>query len=224
MPGETFFSWPRPYVKEMVNETMKAVFIPFAAVTISYDDYESLIKKAFQELGVALRSIHHEKDFQKALQEADVLVIGGGNTFALLSQLYNYELLNVIRDKVTTGTPFIGWSAGSNVACPTIMTTNDMPIVQPRSFDALGFIPFQINPHYTEFKQPGHGGESRSERIEEFLVMNPGRKVVGLPEGTLLHVTDEKITLKGNAEATLFRAGKSPVLISPGEDLFFPVR
>lgn len=221
MPDQPFFSWPRPFVKDAMKNRRNVLFIPFAAVTFSFDDYETIVQRAFNEMDLKLKSIHREKDPLEAIDWADAIAIGGGNTFALLSRLYDSGLLDPIRNKIKTESIFIGWSAGSNVACPTLMTTNDMPIAQPRSFESLGLVPFQLNPHYTEFKQPGHGGESRMQRIEEFLMLHPHRKVIGLPEGTLLHISDEQMLLKGNGEAKLFEAGKSPVSLLPGKDLGF---
>lgn len=219
MPGQVFFTWPRPFVNEVLHERMHVLFIPFAAVTFSFDDYEAIVSKAFAEMGFKIRSIHHESDPVRAVSNADAIAIGGGNTFALLSRLYDHKLLQPIRDRVSAGAPYIGWSAGSNVACPTIMTTNDMPVVQPPSFEALNLVPFQLNPHYTEFKQPGHGGETRMERLQEFLVLNPHRKVIGFPEGMLLRVTDNEIKLKGTGEAKLFSADKPFMTLSTDIDL-----
>jgi dipeptidase E len=219
MPGNPFLSWPRPFIREVIQPSMKVLFIPYAAVTFSFDEYEEKVKQAFHEMGIELKSLHHQQDKSKAVEDADAIAIGGGNTFALLARLYQENLIDPIKKKVASGAPFMGWSAGCNVACPTIMTTNDMPIIQPASFAALNFVPFQVNPHYTEFKQSGHGGETRMQRIEEFLVMNPHRKVVGLPEGTLLSVSNDKIELKGEGNAKLFEAGKPPAELVSGSDV-----
>lgn len=208
MPGHSFFNWPRPYIQEVVDKNMQVLFIPYAAVTFSFDRYEEMVKTAFGEMHLKIKSIHHEDDKQLAIQRADAIAVGGGNTFALLTRLYADGLLEPIASKVNAGVPYIGWSAGSNVACPTIMTTNDMPIANPPSFNALNLVPFQINPHYTEFKQAGHGGETRMQRLEEFLVMNPKRKVIGLPEGTMLHVSNKTMHLRGRENAILLEAGK----------------
>jgi dipeptidase E len=143
------------------------------------------------------------------------VAVGGGNTFLLLRTLYRTGLLKAISEKVRRGMPYLGWSAGSNVACPTIMTTNDMPIVEPPSMHAMNLVPFQINPHYTEATIPGHGGESRDQRIAEFLVMNPSMPVIGLREGSMLHITGGKVTLQGR-DMKLFRAGHQAVTIPDG--------
>ena len=220
MPGTEFFSWPGHFVKEFLGpDKRKVLFIPYAAVTFSQDEYASIVQKAFGNLGYPVTSIHSVKDAQQSVKEADVIVIGGGNSFVLLNRLYSQGLVHLIRDKVLSGTPYIGWSAGANMACPTLMTTNDMPIVYPPSFEALHLIPFQINPHYTEYKAPGHGGETRQQRIDEFLEMNSGRKVIGLPEGMLLHREGRTLSLKGDGVAKLFQHEKEVKPIEPGQDL-----
>lgn len=222
MPGTQFFSWPRNFVKEFLgSKKLNLVFIPYAAVTLSHDEYTSIVQGAIESLGYRVSSIHTMDDLQRGLKEADGIVIGGGNTFVLLDRLYAHGLVKSIRDKVLTGTPYIGWSAGANVACPTMMTTNDMPVVYPPSFEALNLVPFQINPHYAEFKQPGHGGETRQQRIEEFLIMNPHRKVIGLPEGMLLHREGDKLALKGDGEARLFRVNSEVQTLQSGQDLSY---
>lgn len=200
------------------------MFIPFAAVTFSYDEYAGAVSEAFDKMGYSVRSIHREKDFRQAVNDAPAIVVGGGNTFALLDALYRHDLVTLIGEKVRWGTPYIGWSAGSNVACPTLMTTNDMPIVSPASFDALNLVPFQINPHYTDFKQAGHGGETRQQRLAEFLAMNPKQRVVGLPEGMLLERDENTLQLKGNGNAVLFVFDMPPGEIAPGTDLSFLLR
>ena len=145
----------------------QVLFIPYAAVTFGYDEYEAKVAAVFEPLGYKLRSIHHAQNPQRAAQEAEVIAIGGGNTFALLHRLYEQGLVSLIADRVKQGTPYIGWSAGSNVACPTIRTTNDMPIVEPASLKAIGLVPFQINPHFISGKPAGHNSETREERLAE---------------------------------------------------------
>ena len=144
---------------------------------------------------------------QRLSKTAGAIVVGGGNTFCLLDRLYKHGLLELIRKRVLEGVPYVGWSAGSNVACPTIRTTNDMPIVEPPSLNALGLIPFQINPHYTDATLPNHGGETRAERLAEFLEMNPGMTVIGLQEGSMLKVEGDGIELLGTKAAKVFRKG-----------------
>jgi dipeptidase E len=161
LPGTHFFTWPRPYVRQFLGPSRrKLLFIPFAAVTFSFDEYEEKVKEVFQAMGYELESIHHHRDKVAAVAKAEGIVTGGGNTFALLSRMYAEELIDAVRSRVAEGYPYIGWSAGANLACPTIMTTNDMPVVQPPSFDALNLVPFQINPHYHELRFEGQGGET----------------------------------------------------------------
>src|SRR5688500_10496597 len=187
MPGTAFFTWPSPHVKAFLEEKVKeVVFIPFAAITISYDRYFETVSAVFGSLGYQAVSVHQVEDRKGLIENAAAIVVGGGNTFALLSRMYEADLLSAVRAQVAAGIPYIGWSAGANLACPTLKTTNDMPVLMPPSFDALGLIPFQINPHYHELKFENQGGETRRERLEEFLVVNPDKKVIGLPEGMLL--------------------------------------
>lgn len=222
MPGTPFFSWPSPHVASFLAEIKgKGVFIPFAAVTLSFDEYEALVENAFAPMGLKMSSIHNAKDKKTAMEEAAFIAVGGGNSFALLARMYAFDLLDVVRNKVRANTPYLGWSAGANLACPTLMTTNDMPIVQPPSFTALNLIPFQINPHYHELKFEGQGGETRRERLEEFLVLNADKTIVGLPEGMLLHREGDRLVLKGNGEAKLYRAGESLRVLRGGEDASF---
>jgi dipeptidase E len=224
MPGSEFFTWPRPFVKEFIGSSKKKLlFFPFAAVTFSFDEYEQKVKEVFSIMGHEVKSVHHENDKQKAVAEADGFIVGGGNSFALLQRMYEYDLIESIRSKVLSGVPYIGWSAGGNLGCPTIMTTNDMPIVQPNSLKALNLVPFQINPHYHELKFEGQGGETRKDRLEEFIAFNPKVKVIGLPEGMLIQRNDNKLILKGEADRTAkLYEHKAPVKeLKCGDDLSF---
>ena len=176
MPDTRFFSWPKPYVADFLGDIENDIcFIPYAAVKFSFDHYEEIVAQAFSEMGYRVAAIHRSRDQKRAIAEASCIMVGGGNTFALLSRIYEHDLLNAIREKVAAGTPYIGWSAGANLACPTLKTTNDMPVVMPPSFEALHLVPFQINPHYHELRFENQGGETRRERLEEFLVLNPQR-------------------------------------------------
>lgn len=183
------------------------VFIPFAGVTITYDDYTDRVKAALKPLELKVKGIHEFDDQKDALLKAKVILIGGGNTFELLNQLYLRDLLKPIQQAVGQGTYYIGWSAGSNVAGQSIRTTNDMPIVQPESFKALNLVPFQLNPHYTDYQAPGHNGETRQMRIEEFMVLNPTTTVVGIQEGSALQLNDKNLLLVGSLPAYLFKGG-----------------
>jgi dipeptidase E len=198
----------------------RVLFVPYALQ--DHDGYvRSLIERGLHA-GYELDGIHRHGDLKAAVREAEAIYIGGGNTFRLLSHLYRHELLEVIRERVRSGMPYLGVSAGTNVACPTIKTTNDMPITMPPSLDALGLAPFQINPHYffgqTYVKQADgfheHFGETRDDRIREFHEMND-TPVIGLWEGGMLQVNASGVFLMG-AAARLFPRGQPPVDIEPG--------
>ena len=198
------------------------LFFPFALH--DRDGYAANAKRRFAEMGFALESAHTAENPGRAVEEADAIFIGGGNTFRLLKALQDLDLIGRIRRKVLSGTPYIGSSAGSNIAGPTIKTTNDMPIVQPSSFDSLGLVSFQINPHYLD-PEPGstHMGETREERILQFLEEND-TPVVGLREGAWLLVEGDSVTLKGLSSARIFRRGYPPVERVPIADVSDLVR
>jgi dipeptidase E len=220
MPGTAFFTWPRPHVTSFLGEKpLNLIFIPFAAVTFPMDEYEDVVRKVFNEMNYSIFSIHRVTNKWKALEEAEGIVVGGGNSFALLSRMYGEGLVELVQEKVQSGTPYIGWSAGANLACPTIKTTNDMPIVYPPSLDALNLVPFQINPHYHELKFENQGGETRKERLAEFLMMNPTLQVIGLPEGMLLRREGNSLVIRGAGTARLYQSGKATVEIAENSDL-----
>lgn len=218
MPGEPFFTWPRAHAQAFLEGRQRIAFVPFAAVEAQYDAYADKVAEVFAALGKEIVSLHREADPAKALAGADAVAVGGGNTFLLIRALYRRNLIRAIGEQVRGGMPYMGWSAGGNVACPTIMTTNDMPIVEAPSMRALHLVPFQINPHYTEATIPGHGGESRDQRIAEFLAVNPNMPVVGLREGSLLRVNGASMRLEGNG-MKLFRNGQEPKEIAGGTEL-----
>ncbi|MDR1737246.1 MAG: dipeptidase PepE [Candidatus Symbiothrix sp.] len=221
-PGESYLSWAKPELKDFAGDlSTAAVFIPYAAVTFGYDEYEAKVAKVFSELGCRITSIHHAEHPAQAVEQAEMIVVGGGNTWRLVQLLREQGLLSVIRQKVKTGTPYIGWSAGSNIACPTMKTTNDMPIIDPQGMTTLGLIPFQINPHYLDAHPAGHGGETREDRIREFIVVNPETYVLGLREATLLRLEDQQLQLKGDKTARLFKKDQQPQELSASDDLSF---
>lgn len=187
-----------------------AVFVPFAAVTKNYDDYVAQVQGAFSPLGIDVKGLHEFADPINAVREAAIVVVGGGNTWKLLRDVRAAGLLPVIRERVLAGIPYVSWSAGSNLACPTLMTTNDMPICDPRGFDALGLVPFQINPHYLHGNPPGFKGETREERIAEFGVLQPNVWVAGLREGTGLRIEGSRVRLLGKATCRVFRGAETP--------------
>ena len=149
-------------------------------------------------------SVHEVDNPTGLVRGADAILVGGGNTFHLLRETYRVGLVELIRKRVNSGVPYVGWSAGSNLAGPTICTTNDMPIVAPPTFEALGLVPFQINPHFTDAHPPGHRGETRRQRLAEFIAANPEATVAGLPEGTALRVDDAGLALLGAQTAVVF--------------------
>jgi dipeptidase E len=221
-PGEPYLDYPKNNIKEFLGpQPVKALFIPYAAVTFSFDVYEEKVSDRFREIGHDIVSIHHFNDPVAALEKASAIVVGGGNTWKLLKLIRDNNLIDVVRQKVLSGTPYVGWSAGSNVACPTIMTTNDMPVVEPDSFRAFNLIPFQINPHYLDANPAGHAGETREQRIEEFIVANPDIFVAGLREGTMLVRENEKINLHGPRKVRVFKKGRVPVELGADDDLSF---
>lgn len=222
MPGEPYLSYPMPEIDKFLgNQSLKVLFIPFAAVTFSFDTYETKVKERFSELNHPLTSIHHAKDYAKAVDEAEAIVVGGGNTWQLVRMMNDSGLFPLIRERVLAGVPFIGWSAGANVACPTLRTTNDMPIIDPKGFNCLNLVPFQINPHYLDKNPEGHGGETREQRIEEFLEINPETYVVGLREGTMLRLEGEELRLIGERSVRIFKKGLMPVELGEKDNLNF---
>jgi dipeptidase E len=223
--GEPYLGWPRPYISSFLEGTgvKDILFVPYAGVNLSdesversYDLYEQRVQAVFKELGYGICSIHREKDPVEAVKNAQAIAVGGGNTFHLVYMLHRLNLVNIIRERTLEGMHYLGWSAGANVACPTLRTTNDMPIVQPESFDTFNLVTFQINPHYLDANPEGHGGETRQQRIEEFLAVNRDVTVVGLREATLLQVEGEKIGLKGARPMRVFRYGEEAVEMPVG--------
>lgn len=216
--GESaYLEHARDWIADHIGQR-ELLFVPFAGVTIDWDDYTQRVQDALNPIGVRVQGIHRARDAQAAVKDAQAIAIGGGNTFHLLKTLYDWQLIDVIRQRVQNGLPYIGWSAGSNVAGPTICTTNDMPIVQPASFNALNLIPFQINPHYSDWTPPNFHGETRAQRLTEFLTANPTKRVVALREGSALHRNGDTLTLLGKHPALLFEHKKEMQMLN-GPDL-----
>ena len=222
-PGEEYLDYPKHNIKEFLGEKpVKALFIPYAGVTVSFDDYEAKVKERFNEVGHDVVSIHRFEDPVQAVEEAEAIVVGGGSTWNLLYLIHKYKLTQPIRNKVINKkAPYIGWSAGSNLTCPTIKTTNDMPIIDPMGFDALNLIPFQINPHYLDKNPDGHGGETREDRINEFMVLNPNIYVTGLREATMFLVENNNIKLIGDRQCRIFKNGIETYELSAKDDFNF---
>jgi dipeptidase E len=196
-----YLQWASAEIKAFLGSAVASVqFVPYAAVPGSfaaYAGYAGRVRSAFAAMGYALASLHETADPVAEVQSAQAIVVGGGNTFHLLAQLYSAGLVDLIAERVRAGMPYIGWSAGSVIVCPTIATTNDMPIIEPPTLRALGLVAFQINAHYTDAHPPGHQGETRDERIAEFLSLQPCMTVVGLREGSLLRIDGDVVRLRG---------------------------
>ncbi len=230
MAGEEYLGWPRQYIADFLNNesVKKVVFVPYAGVNLSnesleksYDVYTEKVYSVFSKLGFEIESVHKAENPVSLIENAEAIAVGGGNTFHLVAEMHRTGIMEAIRKKAAEGTPYMGWSAGSNVACPTLKTTNDMPIIQPESFNTLNLIPFQINPHYLDANPEGHGGETRQQRIEEFLAINRDVAVAGLREASLLYLDGKLLKLLGKRPMVLFRYGKEPEEFQPGSDLSF---
>ena len=237
---EPYLEWCAPLIGEFLkNEKRNILFIPYAGVKIagknypeSYDEYLKKVQESFVKYGIEanITSIHQAKCPIDAVNKADAIMVGGGSTFNLVAEIHRHKLIEPVRRKVMEGTPFFGWSAGSNVACPTLRTTNDMPIVMPESFDCFDFVPFQINPHYIDpypeevNDNIRHGGETRQDRINEFLAVNQEITVVGLREASALWIEDGKIELKGNKPMLVMRHEQEAFEIPAGATFDYSMR
>ncbi len=220
--GEEYLAYALPFIDSFLQEqNWKALFIPYAGVSITWDDYYQRVKEKLETIGIQTDSIHLNNNPIEAIENADLIIVGGGNTFNLLKTLQEQNLIPYIQKKVFSGTPYIGWSAGSNITCPTIKTTNDMPVVEPHDFNALDLISFQINPHFTDFKMENHGGESREDRIKEYVIANPEMYVAGLREGTMFKISDDTIELLGEKACKVFKYGKEAIELVSGDDFNF---
>lgn len=217
-----------PWLKEFVEKNnlsgKKVAFVPYARVDGRYDLYEARVANALKSLGLKIEGLHRSIPDEKILG-ADAIMVGGGNTFELVRQMHERGIMNLIARRVSEGVPYIGWSAGANVAGATMKTTNDMPIVQPKSFNTLNFFPHQINPHFISGKVAGHNGESREERLAEFLLANPKSVVYALPEGVALLIEGETLKVLGMNKyksLLIFRKGMGrPQSIGIGSQLRF---
>jgi dipeptidase E len=218
--GGSYLDYLLPEIKKLFAECSSIIFIPFARPGgISHDEYTSIVQKAFNSIGIEVKGLHEFEDKPKAIENAEGIFTGGGNTFLLVDMLYQFKIIEKITDAVLSGTPYLGTSAGSNITGLTMQTTNDMPIVYPPSFQTLQLVPFNLNPHFLDAdSQSKHMGETRETRIKEFHVYNK-IPVIGLREGSWLEVSGEKILLQGEFNAVLFESGKTTVEIEPGTDL-----
>jgi dipeptidase E len=215
--GRGYLDHVEEQIKSFLGYATKILFFPFALH--DRDAYAAKAKARFAAMGYSLETAHAVPDAREAIEQTDAIFVGGGNTFRLLKALQDLDLLDSIRRKVNGGAPYIGSSAGSNVAGPTIKTTKDMPIVQPRSFDSLGLVPFQISPHFQDSDPNSkHMGETQEERILQFLEENQ-TPVIGIREGTWLVCEKGVVTLKGDAGARIFRRCEAPVEAKPGDNI-----
>jgi dipeptidase E len=215
--GSGYLDHAEAEIRSFLGDLKRVLFVPYAL--FDRDKYAATAQQRFEKMGYELASAHTTSDPVQAVNETDAIFIGGGNTFRLLKALYDNELVGPIRERVASGMPYIGSSAGSNVAGPTIRTTNDMPIVQPPSFDALALVSFQLNPHYLDADPTSkHMGETREERIMQFLEENE-TPVIGLREGAMLRIENGTTILRGSSGARIFRRGETPVEVVSGAQL-----
>lgn len=215
--GSGYLDHAEKEIRDFMGNVARVLFVPFALY--DRDAYSSMARKRFKAMGYELDSIHTNSDPQRAVNDTEAIFIGGGNTFRLLKALYDFDLLQIIRQRVERGMPYIGSSAGAIVAGPTLKTTKDMPVVEPPSFDALDLVPFQISPHYLD-PDPNstHMGETQEERILQFLEENEA-PVVGMREGAMVRIEHGSVILKGSSGARIFRKGQEPIETVPGEKL-----
>lgn len=211
-----YLAYAKEWIQTHLGETTNLLFIPYAGVTVGWDAYTDMVQAALPNTKVT--GIHEADDPKSALMQADAILVGGGNTFNLLHLLYENELIDIIKLKVEQGTPYIGWSAGSNICGQSIRTTNDMPIIAPKSFDALHFVNAQLNPHYTDYVPPDFHGETRDQRLAEFCTLNRSTPVLAIREGTALLIRNNKMTLLGKLNGYVF-ASDNKIAFDNTQDL-----
>lgn len=197
-----YLAYAHNWIYEHLGDIKSAIFIPYAGVTSSFDAYTSKVQTALPS--IQIHGIHEFDDPKAAIQNAQAVLVGGGNTFNLLHQLYEHDLLETIKSKVNHGMPYIGWSAGSNICGQSIRTTNDMPIIEPRSFTALTFLHAQLNPHYTDYVAPNFHGETRDQRLAEFCTLHPEVPVLAIREGSALLIRNNTLRLLGEEDGFVF--------------------
>lgn len=220
LPGSAYLEYALPLLKAQLGERRKVVFIPFAGVTQTFDAYTDTVRQALAELALDITGIHTVDDAPAVISSADIVMVGGGNTFNLLKQCRERGLLDPIRQAVKNGALYVGWSAGANLACPTIRTTNDMPIVDPGGLDALNLVKLQINPHFTNALATGHQGETREQRIRELLTVDPQLEVTGLPEGSWITVRNGHAQLGGSKPSLLFKADQPAITLAAAHQFY----
>lgn len=222
-PGESYLEKAGPDLNDFLTEADReeVILVPYAAITYSYDEYVSKVNKALEPFGIKVHGLHTYDDPVAAIKQATAILVGGGNTWVLTATMQRLGLMEPICEAVSRGIPYSGWSAGSNVACPTLMTTNDMPIAEPERFRTLGLIPFQINPHYLDKAPEGHGGETRDFRIIEFITQNPDIFVAGLREGSRFLIQGDEIEVHGENNVRIYHGGEETQEMMPTGDFSF---
>lgn len=220
--GGGYLDYLLPELSAHFKNITTLLFIPYARPSgITHDEYTEKVQQAFSKIDIKVKGLHEFENPKEAIKQAEGIFTGGGNTFLLVSQLYRYDLMTLLSETLKKGTPYLGTSAGSNITGLTMQTTNDMPIIYPPSFQTLGMIPFNLNPHYLDpDTNSTHMGETRETRIKEFHQFNT-LPVLGLREGSWLEVRNETITLKGNLKARLFRQNQEPEELESESDLSF---
>lgn len=215
--GSEYLAYLQPALKEHFNNIKELIFIPFARPGgISHDTYTQKAQEGLAALNIKVKGIHEFKNYTEAITQAEAIFTGGGNTFVLLNQLYQHKLIAPLQNAILNQKiPYLGTSAGSNICGKNIKTTNDMPIVYPPSYDSLGILPFNINPHYLDPNPNStHKGETRETRIKEFHAYN-STPVIGLREGSWLKATEKDIVLEGDLKARVFKQGETPYEVVP---------
>lgn len=217
---QAYLEYLLPEIEKLFKGTGEILFIPYARPGgISHIDYTNMVKKALERTEIQVKGIHEFSDPVRAVQESKGIFTGGGNTFLLVEKLYRNNLMNQLKETILNGTPYLGTSAGTNIAGLTMQTTNDMPIIYPPSFQTLGVVPFNINPHYLDPDlKSTHKGETRETRIKEFHTINTP-PVVGLREGSWLEINGDTITLKGKLPARIFKVDETPYELETNSSL-----
>ncbi|MEO8238005.1 MAG: dipeptidase PepE [Flavobacterium sp.] len=218
--GGSYLDYLLPVLQSHFKDCKSILFIPYARPGgISHDEYTQKVSETFQSINISVKGIHEFENAETAIKNAEGIFTGGGNTFLLVTQLYKNNIMQILAEKIKNRTPYLGTSAGSNICGLSMQTTNDMPIIYPPSFQTLGLVPFNLNPHYLDPEsQSKHMGETRETRIKEFHAFN-NTPVLGLREGSWLEVKGDKIILKGDLSARLFQQNQSPVELEPESDL-----
>ena len=218
--GGNYLEYLKPEIQNLFSETNEIIFVPFARPGgISHEEYTKKAREFFTQINIKVKGLHEFEDKIEAVNNAKGIFTGGGNTFLLVKTLHEENLMEVLKENVENGTPYLGCSAGSNIGGLNMKTTNDMPIVYPPSFECMGLVPFNINPHYLD-PNPDlkHNGETRETRIKEFITQN-NTKVVGLREGNWIRKIGQKITVEGKELTRIFEKDKEPYEIAPGTEL-----